>query len=340
MKKEPLFGKDIHELNEVVLDMGLPKFAAKQMAQWLYAKGVSEIDAMTNISVKARAALNERFCVGRYKPDSYRESIDGTRKYLFRTPQNRYTIETAMIPDDERRTLCVSSQVGCKMKCLFCMTGRGGFEANLTATDIINQYASIEESRDISNIVFMGMGEPLDNVDSVIKSINILTSDWGYGLSPRRITLSTIGVQSQLRRIIEDTQVHIAISIHSPFSEERQSLMPSEQAFPIANTISMLREYDWSGQRRLSFEMTLFHGLNDTNKHAEAMAKLLKGLPCRVNLIRFNSIPDTKLQGCTQKQMEQFRDRLNELHVIATIRNSKGQDIEAACGLLKATEEN
>lgn len=336
---EALFGKDIHDLEAVAAKVGLPKFAAKQMAQWLYAKGVTDIDQMSNISLKARTALKENYTIGRYQPIRYQESVDGTRKYLFYTPTDRYVIETAMIPDADRRTLCVSSQVGCKMRCEFCMTGKGGFEAQLTATDILNQFASIEETNDITNIVFMGMGEPLDNIDNVLKALDILTAPWGYALSPRRITVSTIGVQTQLPRLLNETQVHVAISLHTPFGDERLELMPSEKAFPIVETVRMLKKYDWSGQRRLSFEMTLFHGVNDSPRHAKALARMLKGLICRVNLIRFNSIPDTDLQGCTPKQMEAFRDSLNDLHVTATIRNSKGQDIDAACGLLKATEK-
>lgn len=336
---EALFGKDLHDLETVAANAGLPKFAAKQMAQWLYAKGVTDIDEMTNLSLKARTVLKENYTVGRYAPVRYQQSVDGTRKYLFYTPAKRYVIETAMIPDADRKTLCVSSQVGCKMRCAFCMTGKGGFEAQLTTTDILNQFASIEETNDITNIVFMGMGEPLDNIDNVLKALDILTAPWGYALSPRRITVSSIGVQTQLPRLLNESQVHVAISLHTPFGDERLALMPSEQAFPIVETVRMLRQYDWNGQRRLSFEMTLFHGVNDTPRHAKALARMLKGLPCRVNLIRFNDIPDTDLMGCSQKQMESFRDQLNELHVMATIRNSKGQDIDAACGLLKATDK-
>ena len=340
MSKTNLFGLNLAELQEVAANAGLPKFAAKQMADWLYKKNVSDIAQMANISVKGREALAEAYEVGRVSPTLTLTSSDGTRKMLFDYAGK--LVETAFIPDgrEERNTLCVSSQVGCKMACRFCMTGRQGFAANLTAGEILNQMASTEGHEDLTNMVFMGMGEPMDNIDEVLKSLQILTSPWGYAWSPRRITVSSIGIPSALRRLIDESEVHVAISLHSPFPDKRAELMPVQKGFPIADTLSLLAQYDWTGQRRLTFEYTLFQGVNDSAADVNALVKLLAPLKwCRVNLIAFNAIPDSELRGCQRKRMEWFRDALIEKGLTATIRLSKGQDIDAACGML-STKRN
>lgn len=338
----PLFGKTLSELTEVAANTGLPKFAARQMADWLYKKNVSSIDEMTNLPKAGRAKLAQLYEVGRREPIDVAVSVDGTKKYLFAfeaNSQHTNYIETAYIPDDDRATLCVSSQVGCKMACRFCMTGRQGFGANLTAGQIINQMASIPEHDSLTNIVYMGMGEPMDNLTEVLKSIEILTSDWGYAWSPRRITVSTIGVMPQTTTFIESCEAHLAISMHNAIHEQRLDIMPTEKAFPIADTIEALRKYDWTGQRRLSFEYTMFDKLNDTSAHVSAITRLLAGLKCRINIINFNSIPDSDLIGSSRQKMERFRDLLNQRGYTATIRNSKGGDIFAACGLLSTKEK-
>jgi len=334
---ERLFGKTLSELGSVAAEVGLPKFAAKQMADWLYKKNVASIDDMTNLPKAGRAKLAEAYEVGRREPIDVAVSVDGTKKYLFGV--NGGYVETAYIPDSDRATLCVSSQVGCKMSCRFCMTGRQGFGANLTAGEIVNQMASIPERESLTNMVYMGMGEPMDNLDEVLKSIEILTSDWGYGWSPRRITVSTIGVMPQTVTFVEKCEAHLAISMHNAIHEQRLDLMPTEKAFPIENTVAALRKFDWTGQRRLSFEYTMFDKLNDTSNHVAAITKLLAGLRCRINIINFNSIPDSDLRGSNREKMERFRDQLNDRGFTATIRNSKGGDIFAACGLLSTIEK-
>ncbi|MCQ2230072.1 MAG: 23S rRNA (adenine(2503)-C(2))-methyltransferase RlmN [Bacteroidales bacterium] len=332
-----LFGKTLTELGSVAAEVGLPKFAAKQMADWLYKKNVVSIDDMTNLPKAGRAKLSESYEVGRTEPMDVAVSVDGTKKYLFGV-KGGY-IETAYIPDAERATLCVSSQVGCKMSCKFCMTGRQGFGAHLTAGEIVNQMASIPERDTLTNMVYMGMGEPMDNLEEVLKSIEILTSDWGYGWSPRRITVSTIGVMPQTVTFVEKCEAHLAISMHNAIHEQRLELMPTEKAFPIEKTVEALRKYDWTGQRRLSFEYTMFDKVNDSSAHVSAITKLLAGLRCRINIINFNSIPDSDLKGSSREKMERFRDQLNERGFTATIRNSKGGDIFAACGLLSTLEK-
>ena len=334
----PLFGMTLSELTTVAAEVGLPRFAAKQMADWLYKKNVSSTDQMTNLPKAARATLAEKYNVGRTEPANVAQSIDGTKKYLFGTPGRQ--IETAYIPEADRATLCVSSQVGCKMSCLFCMTGRQGFSSNLTTTEILNQVASIPEHDKLTNIVYMGMGEPMDNLANVLKSIEILTSDWGYAWSPRRITVSTIGVMPATVQFLQSCQAHLAISLHNAIPEQRLSIMPTEKAFPITQTITALKQFDWTGQRRLSFEYTMFNGINDTQQHVAAISKLLSGMRCRINIISFNAIPDSTLQGSPRNTMEHFRDQLNQRGFTATIRNSRGSDIFAACGLLSTMEKN
>ncbi len=333
MERTKLIGMTLGQLRDVAAEVGLPAFAAKQMARWLYVARATDIDQMTDISLRGRAALNERFCVGLTPPKMAAESTDGTVKFLFDGRGGR-DIEAVHIPDHDRATLCVSSQAGCKMGCKFCMTGRQGFHGNLDASDIINQVMSIPQSSDLTNIVFMGMGEPMDNLPAVLTAIEILTAPWGFAWSPKRITVSSIGKLNELKHLLDLTKVHVAISIHSPYPEERLSLMPVEKIWPISQVIELLRGYDFAHQRRLTVEYIIWRGLNDDARHAAALARLLRGLDCRVNLIRYHSLPDSNLATATEATMTAFRDRLNALGLTATIRASRGQDIQAACGML------
>ena len=331
--KQWLFGKTLGELQEIVAEKGMPRFAAKQIATWLYRKGVDSIDRMTDLSLKNREALQQEFQVGRLPYAAVEESSDGTKKYLFPTLGGRY-IESAYIPDADRATLCVSSQSGCKMGCRFCMTARQGFAHHLTTGEILNQICSIPEREHLTNLVYMGMGEPLDNVDQVLRSLDILTSDWGFGWSPTRITLSTIGVIPAMRRFLDETKVHLAVSLHNPIGSERALMMPVQNRYPIEEVVSVLKKYDFSGQRRVSFEYIVFRGYNDSPAHVNALSRLLSGLKCRINLIRFHAIPDAPMEGVDDAAMVRFRDALNRKGIITTIRASRGEDIRAACGLL------
>jgi len=335
--KDQLFGKDLNELQEISLALGLPKFTGKQLADWLYKKEITSIDEMSNLSKNARELLNEKYEFGISAPSKVQVSLDGTKKYLFPTSQNKF-IETAMIPDDDRKTVCVSTQVGCKMGCLFCMTGKQGFQGQLTAGEIVNQIRSIKEYGDVSNIVYMGMGEPFDNLDAVLKSLDILTSEWGYAMSPRRITVSSIGIIPAMLRFLNESEAHLAISLHTPFDEERRKLMPVQIAYPIADVVREIRGWDFGRQRRVSFEYILFKGLNDTPLHIRELVKLLSGIRCRINLIRFHPVPGTPLESPDEETINNFRDQLNDKDIIATVRASRGQDIYAACGLLSTKE--
>ena len=328
-----LYGATLGRLQQIVGELGLPRYAARQIASWLYKKNVCDFDAMSDLSKSARQRLAEHYELGLYQPVSVAVSADGTKKYLFPAAQNRY-IESAYIPDRERATLCVSSQVGCRMGCRFCMTARQGLHANLSAGEILNQIASLPECDSLTNVVYMGMGEPLDNTDAVLQSLEILTSDWGYGWSPSRITVSTSGIIPGLERLLNESRVNVAVSLHNPFPEQRQAIMPVEQAFPIRDVVDTLKRYDFSGQRRVSFEYIVMAGLNDSPVHIKELVRLLSGLKCRINLIRFHKIPDSPYFSPDDHKMIAFRDALSAKGIITTIRASRGEDIQAACGLL------
>lgn len=348
--KIPLLGMTLDRLRETAVAAGLPAFAGGQIAQWLYRKGARSIDEMTNLSKKARTALAGSYCVGREEPITSMRSSDGTVKYLFPGAGGR-DVEAVYIPDRDRATLCVSSQAGCRMGCVFCMTGRQGFHGQLSACAIINQILTVDQiaaipqadgatQQRLSNIVFMGMGEPLDNLDAVLPVIEILTAPWGLAWSPKRITVSTIGKIPELRRLIESTKVHIAVSVHSPVPARRESLMPVEKAFHIRDVMSMLRGYDFAHQRRLSVEYIMWKGVNDSLQNADALARLIEGTAARVNIIRFHAIPGSDLRPAAMETMVAFRDRLNALGVTATIRASRGEDIMAACGMLAGKQND
>ena len=347
--KIKLLGKNLDELKALVAEEGLPGFTAKQIAQWLYVKKVRSIDDMTNLSKAARATLSEKYEVGVTPYAGLQISTDGTKKYLFpvkcshkrglnvRVSEDELedgAIEAVMIPDDDRATLCVSSQSGCRMGCKFCMTGRQGFHGHMSAADIISQFIAVDESDRLTNAVFMGMGEPLDNYENVMRAIEILTADWGFAWSPKRITVSTIGVLPNLKRYLDECKCHLAVSLHDPFGPERLSVMPVQGAWPIQEVIDLIKQYDFTGQRRVSFEYTMFAGFNDTKANADALIRMLKGLECRMNLIRFHKIPDFPYETSAPVIIENFKQRLNNCGLMTTVRASRGEDILAACGML------
>jgi len=338
MVKKNLLGLTLAGLQQVAIENGMPLFSAKQMAEWLYVRQISDISQMTNISLKFREKLAAEYEVGLSAPIHRVESVDGTVKYLFDAGQG-HSVEAVFIPDGDRGTLCISSQVGCKMGCVFCMTGRQHYTASLTAGQILNQILSLPEKDRLTNVVFMGMGEPLDNLDNVLAVQEILTQPWGMAWSPKRITISTVGLRRELKRLIENCQCHIAVSLHAPTPEKRLQLVPAEKAFPMTQMLQVLSGYDFAHQRRLSFEYTMFQGVNDSLDDARQLVKTLQGIPCRVNLIRFHAIPDSSLRTVPEEQMTEFRDYLTGHGVFATIRASRGEDIWAACGMLSTAKD-
>ena len=333
----PLYGMTLSELQQLCDEMAMPRFTARQIAQWLYRKHVATIDEMSNLSRQNRERLSAQYTIGLAAPLREQESADGTKKYLYATAEGA-AVESAYIPDGDRATLCVSSQAGCRMGCRFCATGRMGLIHSLSTCDILNQIASLPECERLTNLVFMGMGEPLDNLDNVLRALEILTSDWGFGWSPTRITLSTAGVARELRRFLDSSQVHLAVSLHNPFHDEREAIMPIERAYPIREVADILREYDFTHQRRVSFEYIVMSGLNDSPRHIKELSRLLDGIKCRINLIRFHKIPDSPYFSPDDAAMTSFRDRLTARGIMTTIRASRGEDIKAACGLLSADE--
>ncbi|MCH5311395.1 MAG: 23S rRNA (adenine(2503)-C(2))-methyltransferase RlmN [Prevotella sp.] len=336
--RKVLIGMTPDELKAEVRDLGMPAFTAGQIMKWLYTKHVRDIDEMTDVSKANREKLKENFTIGCMEPIERMQSVDGTVKYLFPTANGKF-VETVYIPDHDRATLCVSCQVGCKMNCLFCQTGKQGFEGNLTAADILNQIYSLPERENLTNVVFMGQGEPMDNLDNVLRATQILTAKYGYEWSPKRITVSSVGLKNKLKRFLDESDCHVAISMHSPLHEQRATLIPAEKQMPISEVVKLLKQYDFTHQRRCTFEYIMFGGMNDSLTYAKEILKLTEGLECRVNLIRFHDIPGVDLHPCETKKMENFRDYLTNHGLTATIRASRGQDIFAACGLLSTAKK-
>lgn len=331
--KEHLLGKTLSDLKRIAGKLELPAFVAAQIACWLYKTNIQSYDEMTNISKKVRLLLAEHYDLGVVKPVKVQQSTDGTKKYLFPVSSHKF-IETAFIPDARRNTLCVSSQVGCKMGCLFCATGRQGFQAQLSAGQILNQLRSIPERESITNIVFMGMGEPFDNAEEVMKAQEILTAAYGFELSARKVTVSTIGIVPAMEVFLRESKCNLAVSMHSPFDEERRRLMPIQHVYPIKDVIDTINRADLGKYRRVSIEYIVFGELNDTQKHVKELARLLNKTRCRINLIRFHPVPNVPLPPTNEDRLIEFQRALNEKGIVTTIRASRGLDIDAACGLL------
>jgi len=339
MLKEKLYGKTLNELIAVTKRIRMPGFAAKQIADWLYRKEIGSVGEMTNLSLKMRELLSNDYEIGLSDPVSFSQSKDGTIKYLYKVLTDKF-IETAYIPEYDRATICVSSQAGCKMGCVFCMTGKQGFQGNLSSNEILNQFRSLPEFKQLTNMVFMGMGEPLDNLTEVLKSLEILTGEWGYGWSPSRITVSTVGLVNRITEFLEKSRCHLAVSLHSPFDEERRQLMPIQKTNTVKEVIDIIKNYGFTGQRRVSFEYILFKGINDSPRHVKELARILNGIRCRINIIRFHSFPGSDLGSPGMEETIAFREALNAKGMVATIRSSRGVDINAACGLLSTLEQN
>lgn len=338
MEKQRLLGLELDDLTAIVLSEGLPKFTGKQLADWIYNKRVNSFEEMTNLSKKARTLLSEKYEVGYVTFNTVQASVDGTKKYLFPVSIGG-SVESVYIPEEDRATLCISSQVGCAMSCRFCMTGKQGFSGNLTTGDILNQIFALPEFEKLTNFVLMGMGEPLNNPENVFRALRILTADYGPAYSPKRITLSTIGVVPEMINFLNNSKCHLAISIHSPFNEIRKKIMPVEFKYPIEEVVQVLKNYDFSGQRRVSFEYIMFEGINDRIEDADKIASLLGDIKCRFNLIRYHKIPGVDLVGTSDDKIEWFKSELEKRGFVTTIRRSRGEDIFAACGMLSSKKK-
>lgn len=336
MPKDKLLGKTIIELQQIVKELGFPSYTSRQITEWLYKRQVKSIDEMTNLSKKLRQLLNDQFYIGLEDFSKVEISKDGTKKYLFPV-SGKYYVESAYIPEQNRATLCISTQVGCRMGCAFCLTGKQRFQANLTSAEILNQILSLPELDTLTNVVYMGMGEPFDNYDAVLKSLEIITSYYGFAWSPTRITVSTIGIIPEIKQFLKETKCHLAISLHNPFNEERKTLLPVANKYTVTEIINELKKHNWRGQRRVSFEYIMFKGINDSNRHFKELSGILSGLRCRVNLLRFNPFPGAPFESSDEKTIIRFKEELNNSGILTTIRTSRGQDISAACGLLSTS---
>lgn len=332
-QKEILFGKTLPQLEEVVSALGMPRYTASQVANWMYQKDISDFSQMSNISAAHRQLLSQNYILGLSDPVKVQTSVDGTKKYLYRSLNGKF-IESAYIPEGKRHTLCVSSQVGCKMGCLFCLTGKQGFQGNLSAGEIINQIRSLPERQQLTNIVYMGMGEPFDNLQNVMQSLEVLTAPYGMGMSPRRITVSTIGIIPAMKVFLEESTCHLAVSLHSPFEEERRRLMPIEHVYSLKEVLKTIRDFSPGKQRRISFEYIVFKDINHSPRHVKEMARILDGIRCRINLLRFHPIPNTPLEAPDEQTLQGFKAALEAKGLTTTIRKSRGEDIYAACGML------
>jgi 23S rRNA (adenine2503-C2)-methyltransferase len=337
--KDNIVGKTISEIKDIAKVCELPPYTPQQISDWLYKKKVASFDEMSNLPKHVRLRLDESYYIGLTDPEGVQVSSDGTKKYLFKVKSDKF-IEAVYIPEPDRSTLCLSTQVGCKMGCVFCMTGKQGFHGNLAPGDILNQIMSLPERENLTNYVFMGMGEPLANTENLLKSLEVMTSPYGLGISPARITVSTIGIIPGLKQIIDHSRCHLAVSLHSPFDAERHELMPVEKIFPIKRVVDLLKKQTHDRQRRISFEYIMFKGINDTARHINGLTRLLNGLNCRINLIRYHPIPDVLLESSDEETIKWFKIRLNEKGLLTTIRTSRGKDIFAACGMLSTKHQD
>ena len=335
------------ELEAHILALGLPRFRAKQLWQWVWRQGVTRFDEMTDLARPLREELSSRFIVSRPEVVSRQRSSDGTIKWLV-SFEDDVEVETVYIPEDNRGTLCLSSQVGCTLTCPFCHTGTQKLVRNLKTSEIMGQillamdelgdWPSGKEGRRITNIVMMGMGEPLFNYENVANALRIAMSGEGIGLSKRRITLSTSGVVPEIKRCGEELGVNLAISLHAPYDELRDTLVPINRKYPLAELIKACREYpSLSNARRITWEYVMLKDVNDSDEDAKALINLIKGIPSKINLIPFNSWPGAEYQCSEPSRIEAFSRLVMKAGYASPVRSPRGEDILAACGQLKST---
>ena len=319
--------------DEIMHLAGSDQSHAIAIANCLYKKRIDDISLFTGISKRIKEELSNKSYPGLYKHLAANKSADGTIKYLFRNEQGQ-EFETVYLPDNKRNTVCVSSQSGCRMGCPFCVTGRYGFRGNLSVQDIINQIISLPESGSITHVVFMGMGEPMDNIDNVLKACKILSAEWGLAISPRNITVSTVGIISGIKTFLAHSKCNLAMSLYSPFPEERNNVVPAEKKYPAGEIIDIMKNHQSGKRQRMSIAYVMIRGINDTDRHLEALTKLLEKSNIRINLLPYNSIPGDTNTSSSPERMQHFKHELVISGISASIRKSRGTDVSAACGLL------
>lgn len=319
--------------DEIRILAGSSTSHATAIANCLYKKRIGDIMLIPDIPKKVKEELSKKSIPGIYKPVSSKKSSDGTIKYLFRN-ESEQEFETVLLTDNKRTTVCISSQSGCRMGCPFCVTGKYGFRGNLSAGDILNQVLGLPGSEKVTHVVFMGMGEPMDNIENVLKACKILSAEWGLAVSPRNITVSTVGITPGIEYFLEKSNCNIALSLYSPFPEERYLTVPAEKKYPSHEIIQMMKVHQSSGKRRMSIAYIMIRDTNDTQKHLEGLTALIHGSGIRINLIPYNPIPGDDSISSSPERMQYFRHELVISGISASIRKSKGIDVSAACGLL------
>ena len=330
------------ELARWLTARGHKSFRAQQILKWVYHHRLTDVRQMSNVSLALREELAQHFGIARLDCRTHTTAADGTEKYLFSLADGR-RIESVLIPSEHRRTLCISSQAGCAMGCQFCATARVRPGRDLTAGEIVSQIWEVEYRRPphqaVTNVVFMGMGEPLANYAQVVKAVTILTAAWGYHLSPRRVTVSTVGLVPQMQRLLHDTKVNLTISLSATTDAVRDTLMPINQRYPLAAVLEACRSFPLAPRNRITFAYTLLNGVNDAEADAKRLVALLHGIRAKVNLIPFNPFPGTAFSASPRNRLLRFRQILLDRGIHASIRESRGQDVQAACGQLAAPLE-
>ncbi len=345
MRKTDLKNLTQDELVDYAVSLGQPAFRGRQLLPWLYKPGITEFSQMTDLAKEFRAALAEQACMSRFGEPVVERSADGAVKFGFRL-EDGLMIESVLIPEEDRNTLCVSSQAGCAMKCRFCMTGQNGFRRNLSRAEIVNQICAARDwllvnagedaglKLGLTNLVFMGMGEPLANFDNLLAALSILTEQRGLDFSARRITVSTCGLVPQMLELGRQTTVNLAVSLHAADNETRSSLMPVNDRWPIEELLTACTNYSSKKRQRIMFEYTLFEGINDSDADARKLAALLREVPCKINLLAMNECPGLPYHSPPFERLLRFQKILMDAYYTVFIRKSRGADISAACGLL------
>ncbi|MEE8448439.1 MAG: 23S rRNA (adenine(2503)-C(2))-methyltransferase RlmN [Thermodesulfobacteriota bacterium] len=324
------------ELQHIFLSWGERPFRASQLMKWIYKRRVEEFSLMTDLSKELRKKLAGLARISRLRPNQRLVSEDESRKYLF-SLEDGEVVESVFIPEGRRRTVCLSSQVGCPLGCRFCLTGRMGFVRDLTPGEIINQFLAVldDVGQDrLTNVVFMGMGEPLLNLEAVLKCVEVLTHPWGMGLGHRRITVSTVGIPAKIRTLAGLSKVNLAVSLHATRDELRKKLIPAAGKYPLAEVLAACRDYPVTERRRITFEYVLIAGVNDSPEEARRLANLLAGISCKINLIPFNEYPGSPFKAPAEAAVVSFQRVLIESQLTCLLRKSRGADIMAACGQL------
>jgi 23S rRNA (adenine2503-C2)-methyltransferase len=335
--KEKIKNLSAAELLERVGELGEPRFRARQISEWLYQKNASSFEEMSNLSKTLRDKLDKKFDIDSVKLSKEEKSKDYTRKFVFELADGE-RIECVLIPFEDRLTLCVSSQAGCKLGCKFCLTGSGGFSRNLETGEIVDQIVAIRRmlaaDQRLTNLVFMGMGEPFNNFDNLVKALETITSADGIGISPRRITVSTVGIVDKIKKFGEMDLANLAISLNAADEKTRTLIMPVSRKYPISKIIEACREYPLGTRDKITFEYVLLGGINDSEENAKKLSGLLHGIPCKINLIPFNEFPGAEFRSPGRETVEQFREIVLRQGIDVFVRRSRGQDISAACGRL------